>query len=157
LTFLFPRELHGLCQLVVPHFVCTRWVHPLLHFFFSLKFVSIPSLLCMRTCATPSLRFRSPSRHQFRESTCDELPSSHLVPLSVFLPLSAVFSSPNLLGLFHPKATYEIRIPGVFPTIKPPRLIAASFPLCISEVRLLSKQRQLSPPHIQGFTPDSDP
>jgi hypothetical protein len=48
------------------------------------------------------------------------------VPLSVFLPLSAVFSSSELPGLFHPGATCEICFPGVFPATKRPRLIAAS-------------------------------
>ncbi len=60
-----------------------------------------------------------------------------LVPLSVFRTLSAVYSSSDLLSLFHLKATYEIRFPRVFPTIKPPQLITALFPLGIREVRLL--------------------
>jgi hypothetical protein len=113
-----------------------RWVHPLLYFLFSLEFVSVPSPLRMRTCSTPSLRFCSSSRHQLKESTCDELPSSHHVPFLVFHPLSTVFASSSLMGLFHPKAASKIRFPGVFPTTKPPRLVVASFPLCISEVRL---------------------
>jgi hypothetical protein len=137
MTFLFPRSLHGLHCLVVPHFVCTRWVHPLMCFLFSLEFVSVPSPLRMRTCSTPSLRFCSSSRHQPEESTCDELPSSHCVPFLVFRPLSTVFSSSDFMGLFHPKAASKIRFPGVFPTTKPPRLVVASYPHCISEVRLL--------------------
>lgn len=146
MTFLFPRGLRGVRGLVVPHFVCTRWVHPLLRSLFSLEFVSVPSPLCMRTCSTPSLRFCSPSRHQLEESTCGEFPSSHLVPFSVFHPLSTVYSSSNLVDLFHSTTTYEIRFPGVLPAIKPPRLIAASYPLCISEVRLLR-----SCPHSSNF------
>jgi len=146
LTFLFPRSLRGFRQRVVPHFVCTWWVHPLLRFLFSLEYVSVPDPLCMRTCPTPSLRFFSLSRHQWEESTCGELPMSHLVPLSVFRTLATVCSSSNLLGLFHPKTAYEIRVPGVLPAIKPPRLVVASFPLCISEVRLLR-----SCPHSSNF------
>lgn len=137
MTSLFPRGLRGFRPLVVPHFICSRWVHPFLCFAFSLEFVSVLGPLCMRACPTPSLRFRSPSRHQPEESTCGELPTSHLVPLLVFLPLSAVSSSSGLLSLFHPKAASEIRFPGVLPATKPPRLVAASCPLCISEVRLL--------------------
>jgi hypothetical protein len=137
LTFLFPRDLRGFCCLVVPHFVCTRWVHPLLRFFFSLEFVSVPSPLRMRTCSTPSVRFGSPSRHQSEESTCSEFPNSHLVPLSAFHTLSAVYSSSDLMDLFHSKATSKIRFPRAFPTIKPPQLVAASSPHCISEIHLL--------------------
>ena len=137
LTFLFPKSLRGFHQLVVPHFICIRWVHPLRRFFFSLEFVSILSPLRTRTYSTPFLRFLSPSRHQLEESTYGERPTSHLVPFSVFLTLSTAYSSLSLLGLFHPKATFKIRFPGVLPSIKPPRLIVASSPLCISEVRLL--------------------
>jgi len=137
MTFLFPRGLRGLRRLAVPHFICTRWVHPLLRFSFSSEYVSIPDPLGTRTCSTPSLRFRSPSRHQLEESTCDELPISHLVPFSAFRPLPTVFSSSSLLDLFHSKATSEIRLPGVFPAIKPPRLVTASCPLGVNEVRLL--------------------
>jgi len=137
MTFLFPRGLRGLRPLVVPHFICTQWVHPLVLFLFSLEYVSVPSPLCMRTCSTPSLGFCSPSRHHSEESTCAELPSSHRVPFLVFHPLSTVSASSELLGLFHPKAAYKIRFPGGFPTTKPPRLVAVSYPLCISEVRLL--------------------
>jgi len=135
-----------------------------MYFIFSLEFVSVSDPLCMRTCSTSSLRFCSPSRHQLKESTCDELPSSHLVPFSVFRPLSTVYSSPSLLSLFHPKAASKIRFPGVFPAIKPPRLIVASFPLCISEVRLLrisSRRTSFTTPTFpaahSGFTPDGDP
>jgi hypothetical protein len=90
MTFLFPRDLRGLRCLVVPHFICTRWVHPLLRFALSLEYVSVPGPLRMRTCSTPFLRFRSPSRHQPREYICDERPTSHLPPFSVFHPLSTV-------------------------------------------------------------------
>jgi hypothetical protein len=117
-----------------------------MRFSFSLEFVSLPGRPATRTHLAPSLRFLSPSRHQLEESTCDELPTTHLVPLSVFHPLSAVCSSSNLLGLFHPKAACKIRFPGVFPAIKPPRLIAASCPPGISEVRLLR-----SHPHSANF------
>lgn len=146
MTFLFPRDLRGVCHLVVPHFVCTQWVHPLLRFPFSLEYVSVPDPLGTRTCSTPSLRFRSPSRHQLEESTCDEFPSSHLVPFSAFRPLSTVSSSSSLLDLFHSKAASEIRFPGVFPAIKPPRLVVVSCPPGISEVRLLR-----SYPHSANF------
>jgi len=146
MTFLFPRDLRGFCCLVVPHFICTRWVHPLMHFCFSLEYVSIPDPLCARTHSTPSLGFCSPSRHQLKESTCGEFPSSHLVPFSVFHPLSTVYSSSNLMDLFHSKATSKIRFPRVFPATKHPRLIAAFCPLSISEVRLLR-----SYPHSANF------
>ena len=146
MTFLFPRGLRGICHSVVPHFICTRWVHPLLRFPFSLEYVSVPDPLHTRTCSTASLRFRSPSRHQPEESTCGEFPTTHLVPLSVFHPLSAVSSSSDLSGLFHPKAASKIRFPGVFPATKLPRLIAASYPHGISEVRLLR-----SYPHSANF------
>jgi len=111
-----------------------------------LEYVSAPDPLHTRTCSTASLRFRSPSRHQPEESTCGEFPTTHLVPLSVFHPLSAVSSSSDLSGLFHPKAASKIRFPGVFPATKLPRLIAASYPHGISEVRLLR-----SYPHSANF------
>lgn len=146
MTFLFPRSLRGLHHLVVPHVICTQWVHPLMNFLFSLEFVSDPGPLCMRTYSTPSLRSCSPSRHQLEESTCGEHPNSHLVPFSVFRPLSTVYSSSSLLSLFHPKAASKIRFPRVFPATKRPQLVAASCPLCISEVRLLR-----SYPHSANF------
>lgn len=126
-------------------FTC-GWVHPLLRFLFSLEYVFVLNPLCMRTCSTPSLRFRSSSRHQSSESTCGEFPSSHVVPLSVFRTLSTVCSSFDLLDLFHSKATSKIRFPRAFPTIKPPQLVAALCPHCISKVRLLR-----SYPHSADF------
>jgi hypothetical protein len=48
-----------------------------------------------------------------------------------------VYSSSSLLGLFHPKATSEINLSGVFPAAKPPHLIDAPFPLAISTETLL--------------------
>ena len=122
--------------LIVPHIICNQWVHPLMRFLFSLEFVSVPGPLYTRTYSTPFLRFRSSSRHQHKQSTCSELPSSHLVPFSVFHPLSTVYSCLSLLSLFHPKATSKIRFPGVFPTTKLPRLFAAYCPPGISKVRL---------------------
>jgi len=145
-TFLFPRDLHGIRGPAVPHVICNQWVHPLMRFLFSLEFISVLDPLWTRTPATSSLRFCSPSRHQLEESTCSELPISHLVSFSVFRPLTTIYSSSSLLGLFHPKATSKIRFSGGFPAIKSPRLIVASFPHCISEVRLLR-----SCPHNANF------
>jgi hypothetical protein len=48
-----------------------------------------------------------------------------------------VYSSSSLLGLFHPKATSEINLSGVFPAAEPPHLIDAPFPLAISTETLL--------------------
>jgi hypothetical protein len=123
--------------LVVPHVICNQWVHPLMNFIFSLEFVSVLSPLYARTHSTSSMRFRSSSRHQLKQSTYRELPSSHVVPFSVFRTLSTVCSCLSLLSLFHPKATSKIRFPRVFPTTKHSRLITACCPLSISEVRLL--------------------
>jgi hypothetical protein len=117
-----------------------------MRFSFSLEYVSVPGPLYTRTYSTPFLRFRSPSRHQLKKSTYSELPSSRIVPFSVFHPLSTVYSSLSLLSLFHPKATSKIRFPGVFPATKLPRLIAAYCPLGINEVRLLR-----SYPHNANF------
>jgi hypothetical protein len=117
-----------------------------MNFLFSLEFVSVPGPLYTRTHSTPFLRFRSSSRHHHKQSTYSELPSSHLVPFSVFHPLSTVYSCLRLLSLFHPKATSKIRFPRVFPAIKLPRLVAVYCPLSISEVRLLR-----SYPHNANF------
>jgi len=76
--FLFPRDLRGLHVPVVPRLFCNQRVHPLVHFTFSLEFVSRPGLPVARTPLAPSLRFLPPSRHQLEESTHRELPSSHV-------------------------------------------------------------------------------
>jgi hypothetical protein len=117
-----------------------------MNFLFSLEFVSVPSPLHTRTYSTSSLRFRSSSRHQLKQSTYSKLPSSHLVPFSAFHTLSTVCSCLSVLSLFHLKATSKIRFPRAFPTTKLPRLIIVYFPLSISEVRLLR-----SYPHNANF------
>jgi hypothetical protein len=108
-----------------------------MRFLFSLEFISIPSPLYTRTHSTSSLRFRSSSRHQLKQSTYSELPSSHLVPFSVFHPLATVYSSSGLVSLFHPTAASKIRFSRVFPAIKSARLIALPCPHDVSEVHLL--------------------
>jgi len=90
-----------------------------------------------RTHSTPSLRFCSPSRHQCKESTFGKLPSSYLVPFSVFRPPSTVYSSSHLLGLFHPKTVSKINFSRAFPAIQHYPVYHRIFPLSINEVRLL--------------------
>jgi hypothetical protein len=71
-----------------------------------------------------------------------------------------VCSSSRLLGLFHPKATSEIHLSGVFPTVEPPHLIDVPFPHAISKEFLSwSYLHNASPslPQLQGFDPNGDP
>ena len=137
MSSLISKRSSWFLQPIVPHFICTQWVHPLMNLLFSLEFISVPSPLYTRTYSTSSLRFRSPSRHPLKQSTYSELPSSHLVPFSVFRTLSTVSSFLSFLSLFHPKATSKIRFSRAFPATKLPRFIIASCPLGISKVRLL--------------------
>lgn len=68
------------------------------------------------------------------------------VPLSVFLPLSAVYSSMRFLDLFHPRAAYKILLSGGFPANQPPQLIAASYPPRIRKTRLYSTRKYAGAP-----------
>lgn len=59
-------------------------VHPLMRFAFSSEYVSAPNPPQTFPPSVPSVRFRSPSRHQLVESTCNEqFPSSSSSTLSV--------------------------------------------------------------------------
>jgi len=109
-----------------------------MRFALSLEYVSVSNPLCTRTCATPSIGFGPSSRQPPRESTYGELPSSHLAPFTAFLPLSTVYSSLSLLGLFHPKATSKIGFPRVFPRYQASTTLRrfTSCPLGITGVRL---------------------
>jgi hypothetical protein len=131
-----------------------------MHFAFSSECVSAPDPPQTFPLSVPSVRFCPPSRHQLDESTCNGQFQVRLVPPSAFLPLSMVYSSSSLLGLFHPKATSEINLSGVFPAAEPPHLIDAPFPLAISK-ELLSQSCPCdagsSLPQLQGFDPDGDP
>jgi hypothetical protein len=74
-----------------------------------------PNLPHTLPCRAPSLGFRSPSRHQSEEFTCERASQiSPYGPPTAFLTLSTACSSSNLAGLFHPAATSGIHLPGVF-------------------------------------------
>jgi hypothetical protein len=131
-----------------------------MRFAFSSEYVSVPDLPQTFPPPVPSVRFRSPSRHQLVESTCGEQSQVRLVPSSAFLPLSMVYSSSSLASLFHPAAAFEIHLSGVFPTAWPLHLIDAPFPLAVSEERLprsCPHGASLSSPRLQGFDPGGDP
>jgi len=65
-------------------------------------------------CVAPSLGFRSPSRHQQRQSTCERASQVSLYgPPSAFLTPSTACASLCLAGLFHPAATSGIHLSGV--------------------------------------------
>jgi hypothetical protein len=50
-------------------------------------------------------------------------PGPESVPSSAFRTPSTAFSAPGLAGLFHPAAASRVRSSGVFPSVKPHRLI----------------------------------
>jgi hypothetical protein len=113
LTSLFPGSLRGFTSTPAPVLSRVR-VHPLMSF--DLPFRVLPLRTCSAlACGTPSLGFRSPSRHQRRESTRKRASQFSLfVPPTAFLTLSTAFSSPRLAGLFHPAATSGIHLSGAF-------------------------------------------
>jgi hypothetical protein len=73
--------------------------------------------------ASSALRVHLPMRFPFRIS----------VPPSAFLTLSTVYSSYDLVSLFHPTSAFRICLTGVFPATQPTKLFAPSFlPSCRS-------------------------
>lgn len=56
------------------------------------------------------------------------IPTSRTVPSSAFRTPSTVYSATDLVGLFHPTATSRVHSPGVFPPMKPYRLVDGPYP-----------------------------
>jgi len=75
----------------------------------------------------PSLGFRPSSRRQPAASVARDS-HSRTRPSSAFRTPSTVCSATGLAGLFHPAATSRVRSSGVFPPVKPYRLIDGPYP-----------------------------
>ena len=89
-------------------------------------------LLCvpappLESDGAPSLGFRPSSRHQPAASVARES-HSRAGPSSAFRTPTTVCSATGLAGLFHPAATSRVRSSGVFPPVKPHRLIDGRSP-----------------------------
>ena len=69
------------------------------------------------------------SRHELMASTrCAGHPTPRYVPPSAFRTPSTVCSATGLAGLFRPAATSRVRSSGVFPPVKPYRLVGGPYP-----------------------------
>jgi hypothetical protein len=135
-------------------------VHPPMSFTSPTEFQ--PLLTCPAlSCETPPLAFRSPSRHQQKESTCERASQAHptVHPRRFsrprwFAPLSA------LRVCFTPQPRPGFTFQGFSPATQPERLVVAPFPLAgwqPSPAIELPRQLQLRPPRLQGLDPGSDP
>jgi hypothetical protein len=120
-----------------------------------------PLLTCPAlSCETPPVAFRSPSRHQQEESTCERASQAH----PTVRPRR--FSRPRrftpLLALrvcFTPLPRPGFTFQGFSPAAQPERLVVAPFPLAgwrPSPATELPRRLQLRPPRLQGFDPCSD-
>lgn len=80
-------------------------------------------------------------------------PSPAYVPSSAFLPLSTVYSSPDLASLFHPATASEVHSSGVSPDDQPHWLVTSRCPLAVSVARLhrASSMLQLAPPDSRAL------
>jgi len=80
-------------------------------------------------------------------------PTSQTVPSSAFRTPSMVSSATGLVGLFHPTATSRVHSPGVFPPMKPYRLVDGPYPRRwrLLAVRRLPAVRHEPAPRLQGF------
>jgi len=80
-------------------------------------------------------------------------PTSQTVPSSAFRTPSTVSSATGLVGLFHPTATFRVHSPGVFPPMKPYRLVDDPYPRrwCLLAVRRLPAALHEPAPRLQGF------
>jgi hypothetical protein len=106
------------------------------------------------------LGFRSPSRHQSKQSTCSHLSHDDLGPPPAFLTLSTGYSCLLRAGLFHPAATSKIFSSRAFPG-KP--AVVAFTTRCLPAVFTQSLRPSLLSTvpvlcvRLQGFSPASGP
>jgi hypothetical protein len=128
--------------------------------YLSYRVSTAPNLPPHLRARTPPLAFRSPSRHQQKESTCERASQAHptVHPRRFsrprwFAPLSA------LRIFFTPQPRPGFTFQGFSPAAQPERLIVAPFPLAgwrPSPATELPRRLQLRPPRLQGFGPCSD-
>jgi len=82
------------------------------------------------------------------------LPSPTSAPPTGFLTLSTVYSSPSLVGLFHPTATSGVRSTGVLPVPQPDRLVGVPCPPGVARPSPALRCQRAPDPipcHLQGF------
>jgi len=135
MTSLFPESLSGLPPLPAPVPLRVR-VHPLV--IFTSPAESFPLRTCPAPkCVAPSLEFRSPSRHQHEESTCERASQSH----STVRPRR--FSRPRRFAPLRALRVYFTPLPrpgftfqGLAPAAWPEHLVDAPYPHVVVGTRL---------------------
>jgi hypothetical protein len=158
MTSLFPESLSGLTSPPAPGPLRVR-VHP------PMSFTSPTEVQPLRTCPAlaceaPPLGFRSPSRHQQRESTCERASQARpTVRPRRFSRPRRLPPLPALRVCFTPQPRPGFTFQGFSPAARPERLVGAPCPPVgwqLSPAAELPRRRQLHPPRLQGFDPGSD-
>jgi len=159
MTSLFPESLRGFHLDTVPRSLASPGSSSR-ELYLPFRVLTAPNLPHAVKRVAPSLGFRSPSRHQQRESTSKRASQFSLFgPSSAFLTLSTGCSSLCLAGLFHPAATSGIHLSGaLLPAAEPRHLVGGRCPPVVQRLTSageLPHQRRPQPPRLQGFDPGS--